>query len=82
MDDNRKVVRDFILEEFLPGESPDELTDSTSLIEGGIIDSIGMLKLVSFLEEDLNILIEAHEISGDNFEDIDRIVHFVASKKI
>ena len=41
-------VKGFILKEFLPGESPEQLTDSTPLITGGILDSIATLKLVAF----------------------------------
>jgi hypothetical protein len=39
------------MSEFLPGEDPNELTDSTPLISGGILDSIATLKLVMFMEE-------------------------------
>ena len=34
-------IKDFIMNEFLPGEDPNELTDSTPLISGGILDSLG-----------------------------------------
>jgi acyl carrier protein len=46
----KEDVKEFILREFLPGESPQELTDSTPLITGGILDSLATIKLVSFLE--------------------------------
>ena len=36
----KQQIKDFIMAEFLPGESPDELTDTTPLISGGILDSI------------------------------------------
>jgi len=38
-DDIEGVVKDFVLKEFLPGEDPNELTDSTPLITGGVLDS-------------------------------------------
>ena len=47
----KQTIKEFILDEFLPGEDPDELTESTPLITGGILDSIATLKLVMFLEE-------------------------------
>ena len=52
MDEVKQTVRKFILSEFLPGEDPNELADSTPLISGGILDSIATLKLVAFLEEE------------------------------
>ena len=40
MEDIAKVVQNFILREFLPGEDSNELTDRTPLITGGILDSL------------------------------------------
>ena len=51
MQDIRQTVRHFILDNFLPGEDPSNLTDDTELKESGILDSLSTLKLVSFLEE-------------------------------
>jgi acyl carrier protein len=80
MADMTETVRAYILEEFLPGASPDELKDTTPLIGGGIIDSIGMLRFVGFLEERFDIEIQAHEINDVNFESVAGIVGFVGSK--
>ena len=80
MDQTIKIVKTFILKEFLPGENPDELTDSTPLITGGIIDSIATLKLVSFLEEEFNIELQAHEVGVDHINTIEDIVKLIQSK--
>ncbi|TIX74809.1 MAG: acyl carrier protein, partial [Mesorhizobium sp.] len=42
------MAKDFILKEFLPGERPENLTDSTELITDGILDSLATLKLVAY----------------------------------
>jgi acyl carrier protein len=81
MDEIRKTVKKFILEEFLPGEDPSELTDSTPLISGGILDSIATLKLVAFLEEQYGIVIGAHETDPGNLNTIASIAAFVQSKR-
>jgi acyl carrier protein len=81
MEDIAKVVHHFILREFLPGEDPDELTRSTPLITGGILDSISTLKLVVFLEEQFGINIEAYEAGVEHLDSIDQIAGLVASKK-
>lgn len=73
-------VKDYILKEFLPGEDPEQLTESTPLITGGILDSLTTLKLVSFLEEQYGIQIEAHEADVDNLNTIEKIVDLVDSK--
>jgi acyl carrier protein len=74
------TVKDYILREFLPGENPQELTDSTPLIAGGILDSIALIKLIAFLEETYNVQIEAHEIDMKYLSTISDIVSFVRSK--
>jgi acyl carrier protein len=83
MPDRSDISRDvhaFILREFLPGEKPENLTDSTSLISGGILDSIATLKLVSFLEEQYGIQVEPHEADVDNLNTIANIARYVQSK--
>ena len=76
----RDAVREYVLTEFLPGEDPQALTDSTPLITGGILDSIASVKLVSFLEERYGVRFEAHEVSVDFLDTIDRIKETVERK--
>jgi acyl carrier protein len=78
--DIQGTVKDYILRELLPGEAPSELTDSTPLITGGILDSLVTLKLVVFLEETYGMTFEAHEVTVENLDTIDVITSFVASK--
>jgi acyl carrier protein len=80
MDEIKNTLRSFILKEFLPGENPDELTDSTPLISGGILDSLATLKLVSFLEEHYKIVFQAHETDIEYLDTIDAISKVVANK--
>jgi acyl carrier protein len=75
------IVKSFILDEFLPDESPDALEDSTPLITTSILDSIATLQLVTFLEEKFDIQIQAHETSVDHLNTLSDIVRLVASKK-
>jgi acyl carrier protein len=81
MDDIRQTVREFILREFLPGESPDELTDDTPLITGGILDSISTLKLVAFIEDHFAVTVEAHEAGVENLDSVGLITHLIAGKR-
>ena len=46
-----REIKEFILQEFLVGANPDELTEDTPLIDSGIVDSMAMIKLVVFIEE-------------------------------
>jgi acyl carrier protein len=81
MDDVRTTVRQFLLEEFLPGEDPSLLADTTPLVTGGILDSIATMKLAVFLEERFHIQVEAHEMSVDHLNTVTDIVQLVESKQ-
>jgi acyl carrier protein len=81
MSEIRESVRTFILDEFLPGESPELLNDSTPLVTGGILDSIATMKLAAFLEERFQISLQAHEMSVDHLNTVTDIVQLVQSKQ-
>jgi acyl carrier protein len=75
------TIKDFILKEFLPGENPDELTETTPLISGGILDSLATIKLVAFLEEQFKITVEAHEADVEHLNTLSDIAKFVQAKR-
>ena len=75
------AIHHIILSEFLYNENPEELTLETPLITGGILDSISTLKLITFLEKQFGITIEAHEAGVDHLDSIERIAGLVALKK-
>lgn len=74
------AIRDFVLSEFLPGEDPANLTATTPLITGAILDSLATIKLVAFLEERFKITIQAHEADADHMDTLTEITKLVTSK--
>ena len=80
-DDSRTVIKNFIIKEFLPGEDPSELTDTTPLITGGVLDSIATLKLVMFIEEQNGLTLQAHEVDAEHLDTISQIAQLIRSKK-
>lgn len=80
LEETKQTIKAYILGEFLPGEDPSELTDSTPLITGGILDSLATIKLVVFLEERFQVKIEAHETMVDYLNTISDIAQLVQSK--
>ena len=80
MDATTATIKDYILTQFLPGESPDALTETTPLITGKLLDSLATLKLVAFLEETYGVRLDAHEISGEYLDTIVKIAGLVRSK--
>jgi acyl carrier protein len=81
MSDIVEAVKEFLLNEFLPGENPAELTVTTPLRSSGILDSIATLKLVDFLEERFEIRIEPHELDGDTLDSLAGIERLVSAKR-
>ena len=79
-EDIQTTVKQFILDEFLPGEDPNELTLTTPLITGGILDSIATMKLVLFLEERYGVTLEAHETDPEHLDTIADVARLVAAK--
>ena len=80
MQEIKEAIKSYILDEFLPGENPAELTDSTPLITGGILDSLARIKLVVFLEERFQIQIQEHETMVDYLNTISDMGQLVRSK--
>lgn len=81
MDDQiRDAVRAYLLEDVLAGEDPSNLTDDLPLRTSGIIDSMGVIRLTSFLEARFDIRVEAHETGVENTDTVNAIVAFVDSK--
>ena len=72
-------VREFVIEELLFGDSK-KLTDETSFYNTGIIDSTGILELISFLEETFDIKINDEDLIPENLENIKYIAQFLERK--
>lgn len=83
MSDNAKQkIKNFIMEQFLPGEDPNELTDDTPLISGGILDSIATLQLVMYIEETFRVSFEPHEVDKENLDSLNLMVRLLDSKTV
>ncbi len=72
-------IREFVVDTFLLGDD-DGFDDDDSLIDGGIVDSTGVMELVSFLEATYGIAIEDRELVAANLDSITRLRAFVDGK--
>jgi acyl carrier protein len=81
MSDTATILQDFILENYLPGESRANLREDTPLRTSGILDSIATLNLINFIEQEFGIQVEAHETGIENFDRIRDIVAFINRKR-
>ena len=74
------TVRRFIGENFLFRDDGDAITHDASLLDAGIIDSTGVLELVSFLETTFGIEVQDDEMLPENLDSIRAITCYVSRK--
>ena len=79
-DEIKAKLRAYILTHYLRGEHESNLRDTTPLGTSGIIDSLGTIELVSFIENTFGIVLEAHETGVEHFDRIDDLAALVDRK--
>lgn len=79
MNDLRAKIRGFIVENFLFGNE-DGVKDETLFLDEGIIDSTGILELVSYLEEEFSLAVEDEELVPENLGSINNVVAYLERK--
>ena len=78
-DSTRTAIRAFIMEQF-PLALEKQISDDDSLLHDGLIDSMGTLDVVMFLEESFQIELDDEDLVMDNFASINSLAEFVHSK--
>ena len=73
-------LRKFIKENFLHKAEVEVVGDDDPLLDSGIVDSMGILQLVNFLESQFGIELADEEIVPENFETMTHIAAFVGTK--
>ena len=73
-------VEEYIRKNFVFDDSAGPARDD-SLLDTGVIDSTGVLELISYIEGTFGIAIEDEELTPDNLDSIDRITGFIESKR-
>jgi len=73
------TIRQFIIENFMLGED-ENLEEDTSFLESGVIDSTGILELVSFIEETFEIAVKDEELVPESLDSIANVVQYVRKK--
>ena len=79
MSEIKSKIRAFIVENFLYGNDGN-LKDETSFLEGGILDSTGVLELVSFLEETFSIHVEGDDLVPENLDSLNNLQAYVEKR--
>ena len=73
-------IRDFIASNLLYSKEGFTYADDASLLREGIIDSLGVVELVEFLQKNFGIKVEQQEVRPDNFDSVAKLAAFVRRK--
>ncbi len=73
-----EVITTFITDEFLPGADPAELPADYDLLATGVVDSLGLLKVIAWIEDRFEVAIDDLELDPDGFRTVAAIDAFVA----
>ena len=76
--DMHQEVRDFIVRTFM--KSRGTLSDDQSLFENNIVDSFGLLEIISFVEKKYGVRIGPADAALRNFDSVNAIVRFIRSR--
>jgi acyl carrier protein len=74
---NSEVIKEHIVQEFLPDVPTADLANDYDLIANGVVDSLGLLRLIGWLETRFEIPIDDIEIAEKDFVTVDAICEFI-----
>jgi acyl carrier protein len=77
----RTTVRDYILSNFLFSDDPSALDDDDSFQRARIIDSMGMIQVIQFLEQEYGLKVLDHEMVPEQLDSVNRLVRLILAKK-
>lgn len=75
-----EAIRAFIAESILFNVNGYPYPDDTSFLETGVVDSMGIMELVMFVEEEFQISIKDEEVIPDHFDSVSKISAYVHKK--
>ena len=76
----RSEIRQFVQDDLLMGDTASMLDDGESFLETGTIDSVGVLDIVMFLEDNFQLKVQDRELVPENLDSVNRLVQFVMRK--
>lgn len=76
-----QILERFIVDELLLGAGTEKIGVDDPLVSSRVLDSLGLLRMVTFIEERFGVVIEDGELIPDNFETIRQITDMIKSKQ-
>ena len=78
---NSEIIKDFIIKDIITDAGKTNLGFDDSLLEAGIIDSLGIMKMLAFLSDKFDLTVEDQDVIPENFETIGAISSYIEKKK-
>jgi acyl carrier protein len=76
----RNKIREYMLANFLFGDSKSGFKDGDSFLDGGIVDSTGVLMVVEFVQDTFGFKVEDAEMIPENLDSVDNLIRFIRGK--
>jgi acyl carrier protein len=73
-------IKDYIARNLLFSANGFPYDDNVSFLEEGIVDSVGVMELVSFVEEDFRVPVDDLDIKPENFDSVNKIAAYIRRK--
>jgi len=77
----KTLIMNYIQSEYLDEEDIESFDSNTPLVSSGLIDSISVLQVVDFLEEQFEFEFEPHEVDQVNLNSVEQMISFIQTKK-
>jgi acyl carrier protein len=81
MENTQEIVKDYVSRELVDDGKEVELKEEENLLANGIMDSLGILKLVSFIEQKFDVQVPDEDITVQNFRSLKDIASYLENKK-
>jgi acyl carrier protein len=73
-------IRKYVAQNLLFSDNGFEYDNDDSFLQEGIVDSVGVLELVLFVEETFGLTVDDQEITPDNFDSVNKLANYIRSK--
>ena len=78
--DIQTQIKDYIARNLLFSDDGFGYSDDASFLEEGIVDSVGIMELVMFLEETFGISVDDEDLTPDNFDSVNKLANYIKQK--
>jgi acyl carrier protein len=79
--DHTPAIKQFIVEEFMPDVPVEQLDSDYDLLDGAVIDSLGLLQVIAWIEDTFDLALDDAEIGPDNFRSVEAMQAFIAQSQ-